>query len=188
MCCLWLLFWSLFDLNVQPTMAFKIGKWSQYSNEAGSSVWIVSCHASNILLEPYLHASFSSITVSIMIGCFYLFIYLIFVNTIFVSSQLYPENPEWTQVIVGSMNMGYISDTARNRTHNLFHPKQELIPLGHSDGCVVHFFILRFVQFNVPYTLHISTASYTCSSTVFWSLMTCCAMLAVGGGIRINKE
>ena len=30
------------------------------------------------------------------------------------------ENPEGTQVIVGSMNMGYISDTARNRTHNCF--------------------------------------------------------------------
>ena len=28
---------------------------------------------------------------------------------------MYPENPEGTQVIVGSMNMGYISDTARNR-------------------------------------------------------------------------
>ena len=47
---------------------------------------------------------------------------------------MYPENPEGTQVIVGSMNMGYISDTARNRTHNLFRPKQESIPLGHSDG------------------------------------------------------
>ena len=43
-----------------------------------------------------------------------------FLNTIFVSSHMYPENPEGTQVIVGSMNMGYISDTARNRTHNLF--------------------------------------------------------------------
>ena len=31
------------------------------------------------------------------------------------------------------MNMGYISDTARNRTHNLFRPKREPIPLGHSD-------------------------------------------------------
>ena len=31
---------------------------------------------------------------------------------------MYPENPEGTQVIVGLMNMGYISDTARNRTHN----------------------------------------------------------------------
>jgi hypothetical protein len=47
---------------------------------------------------------------------------------------MYPENPEGTQVIVGSMNMGYISDTARNRTHNLFRPKREPIPLGHSDG------------------------------------------------------
>ena len=46
---------------------------------------------------------------------------------------MYPENPKGTQVIVGSMNMGYISDTARNRTHNLFRPKREPIPLGHSD-------------------------------------------------------
>ena len=38
--------------------------------------------------------------------------FLFFLNTIFVSSRLYPENPEGTQVIVGSMNMGYISDTA----------------------------------------------------------------------------
>ena len=46
---------------------------------------------------------------------------------------MYPENPEGTQVIVGSMNMGYISDPARNQTHNLFRPKRESIPLGHSD-------------------------------------------------------
>ena len=57
-----------------------------------------------------------------------------FKNTIFVSSHMYPENPEGTKVIVGSMNMGYISDTARNRTHNLFHPKREPIPLSHSYG------------------------------------------------------
>ena len=43
---------------------------------------------------------------------------------------MYPENPEKTQVIVGSMNMGYISDAARNQTHNLFRPKREPIPLG----------------------------------------------------------
>ena len=49
---------------------------------------------------------------------------------------MYPENPEGTQVIVGSMNMGYISDTARNRTHNLFRPKREPIPIGHSDGTI----------------------------------------------------
>ena len=47
---------------------------------------------------------------------------------------MYPENPEETQVIVGSMNMGNISDTARNRTHNVFRPKREPIPIGHSDG------------------------------------------------------
>ena len=47
---------------------------------------------------------------------------------------MYPENPEGTQVIVGSMNMGYISDTARNRSHNLFRLKRGPIPLGHSDG------------------------------------------------------
>ena len=56
----------------------------------------------------------------------------LFFYTIFVSSHMYPENPEGTQVIVGSMNMGYIY-TARNRIHNLFRPKREPIPLGHSD-------------------------------------------------------
>ena len=68
--------------------------------------------------NKYLHIS--------VVFCF------VFFNTIFVSSHMYPENPEGTQVIVGSMNMGYISDTARNRTHNLFRPKREPIPLGHS--------------------------------------------------------
>ena len=44
----------------------------------------------------------------------YIFIRLVadlirtFFNTIFVSSHMYPENPGGTQVIVGSMNMGYI--------------------------------------------------------------------------------
>ena len=50
---------------------------------------------------------------------------------------MYPENPEGTQEIVGSMNMSYISDTARNRTQNLFCPKCKPIPLGHSDGRMV---------------------------------------------------
>ena len=57
-----------------------------------------------------------------------------FLNPIFVSSHMYPENPEGTQVIVGSMNMGYISDTVRNRTHNLIRHKRKPMPLGHSDG------------------------------------------------------
>ena len=30
---------------------------------------------------------------------------MIFLNTYFVSSHMYPENPEETQVIVGSMNI-----------------------------------------------------------------------------------
>ena len=30
-----------------------------------------------------------------------------FFNTIFISSHMYPENPEGTQVTIGSMNMGY---------------------------------------------------------------------------------
>ena len=52
-----------------------------------------------------------------------------------MSSHRYvPREPEGIQVIVGSMNMGYIFDTAENRTHNLFRPKREPIPLGHSDG------------------------------------------------------
>ena len=64
--------------------------------------------------------------------------FLMFFNTIFVSSHMYPENPEGTQVIVGSMNMGYISDTARNRTHDLFRPKREPISLGHSaEMCIL---------------------------------------------------
>jgi hypothetical protein len=47
---------------------------------------------------------------------------------------VYPENLEGTREIVGSMNMGYVSDTVRNRTHNLFHSKCASIPLGHCDG------------------------------------------------------
>ena len=58
----------------------------------------------------------------------------VFFNTIFVSSIMYLENPEGIQVIVGSMNMGYIFDTVRHETHNLIRHKREPIPLGHSDG------------------------------------------------------
>jgi hypothetical protein len=51
-----------------------------------------------------------------------------------------PREPrrDW-RVIVGSMNMGYVSATARNRTHNLFRLKREPIPLYHSDGHGVRF-------------------------------------------------
>ena len=55
----------------------------------------------------------------------------------FCAKPYVPRNPEGTQVIVGSMNMGYISDTARNRTHKPVRPKWEPIPLGHSDGHII---------------------------------------------------
>ena len=47
---------------------------------------------------------------------------------------MYLENPEGIWVIVGSMNMRYVSDTARTRTRNLFRIKCTPIPLGHMDG------------------------------------------------------
>ena len=56
-------------------------------------------------------------------------------NTIFVSNHMYPENPEGTQAIVGSMNMGYRSDTTKNQTNNLFRPKCAPIPL---DQRIIH--------------------------------------------------
>ena len=51
-----------------------------------------------------------------------------------LSHRYVPREPEETQVIPGSMNMGYMSDTAKNRTHNLFRTKCKPIPLGRSDG------------------------------------------------------
>ena len=61
---------------------------------------------------------------------------------------MYPENPEETQVIVGSMNMGYISDTAMNRTHNPFRPKWEPIPLSYSDSLLHLHCLPRFQNFS----------------------------------------
>ena len=69
---------------------------------------------------------------------------------------MFPENPEGTRVIVGSMNMGYVSTREaavhtldlywkkmdvklmmmmmmRTRTRNLFCLEQAPMPLGHSD-------------------------------------------------------
>ena len=70
---------------------------------------------------------------------------------------MYPVNLEGTQVIVGSMIMGYISDTARDRTHNLFRPKRESIPLGHSDwlyqtsGFKIHIHIVIKICWSLQY-------------------------------------
>ena len=48
---------------------------------------------------------------------------------------MYPDNLEGDPSNRWLIEQGkYISDTARNRTHNLFRPKQEPIPLRHSDG------------------------------------------------------
>ena len=60
---------------------------------------------------------------------------LILLNTILcVKPYVLIEPRRKNQVFVGSKNMGYISDTVRNRIHNLFRPKYEPIPLSHSDG------------------------------------------------------
>ena len=67
----------------------------------------------------------------------------VFLNTIFVSSHMYPENPEGTRVIVGSMNMEYVSDTVKTRSHNLHVPKCAPILRGHRDG---HKLNLSFVD------------------------------------------
>ena len=65
-----------------------------------------------------------------------IFVVVVFL-TQFLCQAICTQRPEGTQVIVGSMNMGYISDTARNRTHNLFRPKREPVPLGHNDGLMM---------------------------------------------------
>ena len=59
--------------------------------------------------------------------------------TVFVSSHMYLENPEGTQVISGTTNIGYdiYLNTARTRTHNLFCRKRQLIPLGHSNELII---------------------------------------------------
>ena len=43
---------------------------------------------------------------------------------------MHSDSPERTQAIVGSMNLGLIYDTARNRTHNRFRHKLEPIMDG----------------------------------------------------------
>ena len=99
-------------------------------NKNDTNIEILNCQ---IVLVGSVEASVELATGRLIVNGFFFFFFFFF-NTIFVLSHMYPENPQGTQVIVGSMNMGYISDTARNRTHNLFRPKREPIPLCHSDG------------------------------------------------------
>ena len=42
---------------------------------------------------------------------------------------MYPENPEGTRVIVGSVNMGYVFDTTRTQTRNLICLKHTWSPV-----------------------------------------------------------
>ena len=57
-------------------------------------------------------------------------------NTIFVSRHMLPREPrrDPRNCRFSEHGIWYISDTARNRTHNLFPPKCAPIPLGHIDG------------------------------------------------------
>ena len=67
-----------------------------------------------IQLPIYISNGSSLIESGLSVNCLSLIIirfFLFFFNTIFVSSHMYPENPEGTQVIIGSMNMGYIYPT-----------------------------------------------------------------------------
>ena len=75
---------------------------------------------------------------------------------------MYPENSEGTRVIVGSMNMEYVSDTARTRTCNLFSLKCVQIPLAHSDE--VRAMSAKQTIYTLSYRgLLPDTASSTCS-------------------------
>ena len=65
---------------------------------------------------------------------FQTFHFIYFVNTIFVSSYniMYTENPEETQVIVSSMNMGY---DLRSAAHVYFVVPSHRTDLGHEIIC-----------------------------------------------------
>ena len=67
--------------------------------------------------------------------------------TQFLCQVICTQRPEGTQVFVGSMNMGNISDTARNRTHNLFRPKREPMRLGHNDGSLGSYGLIQKIGF-----------------------------------------
>ena len=65
----------------------------------------------------------------------------------FVSSHLYPENPEGTQVIVGSMNMGYIA------------PLRILVMSGALLNVLLHYITLHYITLHYI-TLHYITLHY----------------------------
>ena len=101
------------------------------------------CIASHCIALPHI--------VLILFAFHHVVVASIFFLTQFLCQAICTQRTRRTQVIVGSMNMGYISDTARNRTHNLFRPKRELIPLGHSDG---HTFVVNHHYGSLHNTYH----------------------------------
>ena len=95
-----------------------------------------------------------------------------FLNTIFVSRLVYPENPKGTQVIAGSLNTGYgiytlyTTMSTWTQTRNLFRPKCMPIALGNSDGCP------RLGDFNNCFP--VCDACYLKSGRVFVVISFCC--------------
>ena len=77
---------------------------------------------------------------------------VVFLNTIFLSNHMYPENPKGARVIVGYVDM-YL-DTARTR--NLFCPKSMPIPVGDSDDWI----ITSLVQGGIPSFGHMWCGQY----------------------------
>ena len=63
--------------------------------------------------------------------------YFIFFQHNFCVEPYVPREPRRDPSNRSSMNMGYISHTARNQTQNLFRPKQKPIPLGQSDSILL---------------------------------------------------
>ena len=82
-----------------------------------------------------------------------------FFKTQFCVKPYVPRDPEGTQVIAGSMNMGYISDTVRNRTHNLIRRKRDgsgcefdvksIVTVSDSWNNAVQSFLFHLNQFHI---------------------------------------
>ena len=91
---------------------------------------------------------------------------------------MYPENPEGTKLIVGCMNMGFVSDTARTRSRNLFRPKCVPIPLGHSDGRSVSSCFLCLQVMETKNMLYI-VSEYAENGEIFGKYYARCAMILI---------
>ena len=97
-------------LSINMVLCF-LSTWSCVLYQHGSVLLVnmVLCSLSTWSCAFCQHGPVFSIN---MVLCFLSTCFSALFNTIFVSSHMHPENPEETQVIEGSTNMGYISDTA----------------------------------------------------------------------------